>query len=313
MTFNTKAVVLFGASGFVGRNLIDALRGRVETLIGVTRKTRSVPGCTRVILIDELDKLAPLPQETVVIHAAAFRYDASRLEMTQSDILLNNADLNARVFHFCAERGITELRLASSMAVYPAGLPLMDDAAPVDLNEPPNPHEIFYAWSKRWAEIMAELYRRQYGINCITFRLANPYGPYDSTTLAKAHVAPAFVMKALNDAPVFEIRGDPMVERDFTYVGDVVEGFLRSIDLRGCNKTYNLCTGKSTTLLKLAQICLQAACVEKPIESGLPGAFGPAKRLATSSRIKNALSIDFTSLEKGIKLTMEWYRHALKL
>ena len=313
MSLDTKAVVVFGASGFVGRNLINALRDRVETLVGVTGQTRSVPGCTQVVTMESLDSLPPLPPATVVIHVAAYRYDAGRFDMAQSDILLNNADLNARVFHFCAERQIMELRLASSVAVYPAELPLMDDAKPVDLNTPPNPHERFYAWSKRWAEILAQLYRDKFGINCLIFRLSNPYGPYDSTTLAKAHVAPAFVMKALNDSPVFDIRGDPMVERDFTYVGDVVEAFLRSLDYRGRNEIYNLCTGCSTTLLELAKTCLKVAGIEKTIESGKPGGFGPPKRVAASERIKSALSLEFTSLENGIIPTMEWYRHALRL
>ena len=303
-----SAVVLFGASGFVGRNLAQELSGRVEQLIGVTGGTRTVPGCTQVVPLSELATLPALPPDTVVIHVGAFRYDSGRFDLAQSDIVLNNVELNTQVYHFCAERKISEVRLASSVAVYEAGLGVMDDAVPVDLNAPPNPNEAFYAWSKRWAEVIAGLYAQRFGVNSVVFRLSNPYGAHDSVTLAKAHVAPAFVMRALNDDPVFAIKGDPMVERDFVYVGDVVEAFSRSLVWLGRNETYNLCTGHTTTLQDLATTVLKVAGRDKPIEAGKPGAFGPAKRVSTSQRIREALGLDFASLEEGMKPTVAWYR-----
>lgn len=302
------AVVLFGASGFVGRHVAQALAGRVETLIGVTGQSRSVPGCSRVVPLAELSSLPELPADTIVIHLGAFRYDSSRFDLAQSDIVLNNVDLNTRVYHFCAERKIREVRLASSVAVYEAGLAVMDDAVPIDLNAGPNANEAFYAWSKRWAEIIAGLYAQRFGVNSVVFRLSNPYGAYDSVTLTKAHVAPAFVMKALNDDPVFAIKGDPTVERDFIYAGDVAEAFVRSLAWRGRNETYNLCTGATTTLQTLAETVLRVAGSTKPIEAGAPGAFGPAKRISTSQRVRDALGLEFTNLEAGMKPTVEWYR-----
>lgn len=313
MIDHTTAVVIFGASGFVGRNLVNALDGKVETLIGVTNRTRVVPKCTKVVTIDEVSEIPKLPKQTVVINAAAFRYDASRLELAQSDILIHNTDIINKVFHFCAERNIKELRLSSSIAVYPMNLPLMDDSKPVDLNAAPNPHEIFYAWSKRYAETLAELYREKFGINTLTFRLSNPYGPYDSIQEERAHVAPAFVMKALNDKPIFTILGGPSVERDFVYVDDVVKIFLRSLNSRDKHETYNLCTGQSTSLLTLAESCLKITGASKQIVSGAPGAFGPTKRIATSERLQAAMPIEFTGLMDGLKHTIDWYKDALKL
>lgn len=307
-----SAVVVFGASGFVGRNLIDALCGKIPTLIGVTNSGASVPGCTEVVSMAEVETIPSLPDDTVVIHVAAYRYDAGRLALAQSDILKNNAELNTRVFHFCAERKIRELRMASSMAVYQADLDVMDDSIPVDMNAAPNPHEAFYAWSKRWAETMSKLYSDQFGVNSICFRLSNPYGPYDSVSLDKAHVAPAFVMKALNDNRVFEIRGDPMVERDFTYVGDVVSAFIKSLSFQGQNETYNLCSGRSTTLMELAETVMRVAKVNKTIEAGAAGAFGPQKRISSADRVKAAMGLDFAGIEEGMKSTIDWYKDAYK-
>lgn len=306
-----SCIVLFGASGFIGRNIVDALAGRLDRLIGVTGCTLTIPGCESVVLIDELAKLKDLPDDTVVIHVAAFRYDSTRFELAQSDIIQANATLNAAVYHFCAERDIKEVRLASSVAVYDKNLAVMDDTAPLDLNTPPNRHEAFYAWSKRWAEILADLYADRFGVNTVTFRLSNPYGPYDGTDLAKAHVAPAFVMKALNDAPVFEIRGDAGVERDFIYVGDVVDAFLATLAWRDRHEVFNLCTGRMSTLQELAETALRVAGVNKCIQAGTPGAFGPAKRISSGDRIKAELDMQFTNLEDGLRETIAWYREVM--
>lgn len=304
------AVLVFGASGFVGRNLVDRLAADGREVFAVTGSGKPVPGATRTVALASIGDIGHLPSDVVACHLAAYRYDAGRFDLAQSDILLHNNELNGRILHFCAERKIGELRMASSVGVYQAGLEMMDDAQSVDLNTGPFESEAFYAWSKRFAEISAGLYAKRFGVNTVIFRLSNPYGPYDSTNPNKAHVAPAFVMKALDANPVFPIRGDPSVERDFTFVGDVVDVFARSLAWRGRTDTFNVCRGETSTLTALAETVMRVAGVAKPIEAGAPGAFGPAKRVSTSARIRKELGVSFRSLEDGMKPTIDWYRHA---
>ena len=94
------AVIVFGASGFIGRNIVDALAGRVDTLIGVTQRAAAVPGCTAVTTIDRLDDLPALPKETVVINAAAVRYDPRTFREEQSAILRRNVEIANTVYGF---------------------------------------------------------------------------------------------------------------------------------------------------------------------------------------------------------------------
>ena len=166
----------------------------------------------------------------MVVHVAAFRYFASRAVEQQADIVGANLALTDLVYRFALQRGISELRVASSSAVYPAEWPVLDDDRPLDLNLWPHEGEAGYAWSKRWGEIAAEIWRRRSGINTVSFRLTNPYGPFDSLDEGDAHVATAFVIRALNDAEDFEIRGDPSAERDFVFAGDVAAAFIESHD-----------------------------------------------------------------------------------
>jgi UDP-glucose 4-epimerase len=308
----TAPVILFGASGFIGRNLLARLANDNRTVIAVTTSGAPLPGAAQTLAFSALRDAPPLPADAIGVHVAAFRYDSQRFDLSQSDILAQNGAITAGIFGFCAERGVKELRMASSVAVYPAGVAVMDDAIPIDLNAAPIASEAFYAWSKRQAEITASLYAAKYGVHCVSFRLSNPYGPFDSTDPGKAHVAPAFVMKALDANPLFLIRGDAMVERDFTYVGDVVEVFVSSLDWRGRSDVFNVCSGRTRTLQDLAQTAMRIAGVDKTITPGAPGAFGPARRVSTNARIREALQMDFASIEDGMIPTLAWYRHAYR-
>ena len=309
-----KAVVIFGASGFIGRNIVDALAGRVATLVGVTHRTAAVPGCTAVTSIDKLDDVAPLPPDTVVINAAAVRYDAATFRAQQSAILNQNVGIANKVYGFCVARGISEVRLASSVAVYPATWALLDDNKPVDLNAWPHAGEAAYAWSKRWAEISAEVHRRQSGISTLIFRLSNPYGPYDATDPGSAHVAPAFVMRALAPGDTFEIMGNANAERDFVFAGDVAATFAASLAHQGRSDAFNLGFGTTVTIHQLAEAALRAAGREKKIVVSATVDPGVNVRRVTASRLREAFALPpFADLDQGLSLTAAWYREALGL
>ncbi|GJD77062.1 NAD-dependent epimerase/dehydratase family protein [Methylobacterium gregans] len=308
-----EAVVLFGASGFVGRNLAARLAGRVGRLIAVNASGMPVPGADATLPIGALGEVPALPRDTVAIHVAAPRYDAARFATAQADLLAGNIEIANRIYGFCAERGIAEVRMASSVAVYPAERAILDDAVPVDLHAPPHPGEAFYAWSKRWAEIAAGLFRERYGINTIAFRLSNPYGPYDALDEAVAHVLPAFVIRALRPGEVFTIRGDPQVERDFIHVDDVVAVFERSLRRRGESLTANLCSGTTTSLQTLAETILRLAGVARPIAAAGQTGSAVLARRSTNALVRQAFGdLRFTSLEDGLSQTIDWYRHALE-
>src|SRR5579859_3657583 len=140
----TEAVVLFGAGGFLGRNLVAAFAGQVPFLYGVTASGRAVPGTTETFACARIAEIPPLPAETVVVNVAARRHDARRFAREQSAILAHNSEIATRIYEFCVARGIREVRLASSSAVYPAEWDVLDDERPLDLAAPPHEGEAGY-------------------------------------------------------------------------------------------------------------------------------------------------------------------------
>lgn len=310
----TQAVILVGASGFIGRNIVEALRDQVELLIGVTGRSQDVPGCHQTVTLADIDQLPALPAETLVINVAAMRYDARRFRAEQPDIMAANMAIVNQVYGFCVRRGIKEVRYGSSSAIYPASAAVLDDDVAVDLNAWPHDGEAAYAWSRRWGEISGELHRRSHGINTLSFRLTNPFGPFDTLDRAAAHVASAFVLKALEPGPTFEVLGNPDAERDFVFGGDVAAVFAGTLDERGRNEVANIANGRTISIRQFAEAVLRAAGSDKEIVlAGSAGGAGVLIRRATGQRLYRLfphLPV-LGPLDTGLSKTVEWYRHAL--
>ena len=312
----TDAVVVFGAGGFIGRNLVETLRGRVRHLFGVTAAGRAVEGCELTVSAADLAALPPLPRRTAIFHVAAHRYRATHFAAEQASILAANLGLTDLVYRFARERDIREIRAASSAAVYPAEWAVLDDSRPLDLNAWPHDGEAAYAWSKRWGEIAAELWHRHAGINTISFRLTSPYGRFDTLDAAEAHVATAFAIRALDHAPEFIVAGDPEAERDFVFAADVGAAFVASLSLSGVQTAVNCAFGQTTRIAALAHAAMRAAGHERPLRTDPAlGDGGSAVKIrhATATRMRRLLPElpDFRPLDDGMRETVAWYRDAL--
>jgi UDP-glucose 4-epimerase len=151
-------------------------------------------------------------------------------------------------------------------AIYGEGegrdLPLGEDAA----CEPCSP----YAQSKMAAELYLDLYRRLHGVDSVTLRLANIYGPRQDP-YGEAGVIAIF-SAALQEGRQPAVFGTGEQTRDYTFVGDVVRAFLAAAGSHETG-TYNVGTGVETTVLelgeKLAPLC--GASFEPKMEPARPG------------------------------------------
>jgi nucleoside-diphosphate-sugar epimerase len=314
-------ILVIGGSGFVGQNLIGRLAAEIPgagggihpkaEVVSVSGRGQSVRGAHRCLAFEKLAEFKASPRAAVVF-LAAHRYNSENFLNEQSLLLKENTRLIYETFDFCAKNSIREIRATSSIAIYPAGLDLLSDEVHLDLSLAPLANEAFYAWSKRNLEIAARLFFERYKIGTHVFRLSNPYGGCDSIDFKKAHVLPAFVMKALSPEKTFEIKGDPSIERDFVFVDDVTEILMASLSQpqhRGTFEVSNVASGKLTTIGDLARHVCRLAGVEKEFVMGPPTPNSVRRPQVTNKRVQRLYGkTSFLGLDEGLRKTIEWYR-----
>ena len=133
-----------------------------------------------------------------------------------------------------------------------------------------------------------------------------------STT--RAHVAPAFVMRALNADPTFVIRGDATVTRDFTYVANVVDGVLRACEAEGVSgEVFNVATGHRISLNQL--LATMNGLLGTSFEAiYLPGRQGDVRdSQADIAKARTRLGYaPIVSFEEGLRHTLDWCRGEMR-
>ncbi|GAB6945365.1 NAD-dependent epimerase/dehydratase family protein [Vulcanisaeta sp. JCM 14467] len=230
-----------------------------------------------------------------MIHAAAY-VSVPESMSKPLDYLENNVISTARIAHECGKVGAGLIYL-SSAAVYgnPVKLPIPED-------HPINPQSP-YGLSKYLGELVIRHFGEVYGLRYVILRLFNVYGPGQNP--AYAGVIASFIERALRNEPLV-IYGDGEQTRDFIYVGDVAEIVLRIIE-GGLfdNNTYNVGTGRPTTINELARIVMEVLGKKnlKVIhERERPG--DVRHSYAYVGRLRSRIIMNPTPLDVGLRKTL---------
>ncbi|MCG3087997.1 NAD-dependent epimerase/dehydratase family protein [Sporosarcina cyprini] len=178
----------------------------------------------------------------VVVHLAAQTSVGASVENPVADAESNVLGL-VNMLTLATKYGVSKFLFASSAAVYgePVRLPL----AEMDSLNPVSP----YGMSKWLGETYCMKWNELYGLDTVSFRLSNVYGPRQGNG-GEAGVVSHFITNLLMGRTI-EIDGDGEQTRDFIYVTDVADAFLRAAhsQLKG---VYNLSTNTETTIQSLA-------------------------------------------------------------
>jgi UDP-glucose 4-epimerase len=163
----------------------------------------------------------------------------------------------------------------------------------------------FYGVSKLCAEYYLKLYANLYGLDYVSLRYSNVYGPRQDGN-KEAGVVAIFTQKLLNKQ-VCTINGDGLHTRDYVYVGDVVTANLAALNYYN-NDYFNIATGIRMSNNQVYQT------IEKLIKTGLKPIFGPPKpgdvRSSCLSPTKAKKLLKWSpkvSFEEGVKRTVNYY------
>jgi nucleoside-diphosphate-sugar epimerase len=224
--------------------------------------------------------------------------------------------LDGTVFNSAWQADVERIAFASSACVYPTTLQTEQqivEGGMVYLQEPwADPFlpgaalaDGEYGWAKLMGEMALRAYHKQYDLKCVSCRYFTAYGERENET----HAVIALIAKAFVGMDPYEIWGTGQQDRDFTYVGDIVEGSIRAVENVEDGSAVNIGTAEHIKVIDAARLIFQVTSwspqeiffdTTKPV-----GAFS---RAADLTRARALLGWEpGASFEDGLRRTIDWY------
>ncbi|MGZ4030781.1 MAG: NAD-dependent epimerase/dehydratase family protein [Tumebacillaceae bacterium] len=298
-------VLVTGGAGFIGSHIVDeCLRAGHEVVVVdnlTTGREENLNPAAKFynmsVTNPQISALIADEQIEGIIHEAA------QIKVVDSiKDPLHDADVNimgsVNLLQAAREHGVKKFIFAASAASY--GTP---DYLPVDEEHPLRPMS-FYGLSKKAVEEYVRLFHERYNLSYMMFRYANIYGPRQGA-FGEGGVVSIFMERMIKGEPV-NIEGDGGATRDYLYVGDVARANVLALESPVVG-TFNLSTQTEVSVNELFETM-------KKLTGYQHDAVTVAARVGDiyRSSLKNESILTAlpwrpeTSLEEGLRLTIEW-------
>ena len=311
-----KNVLITGGSGLLGTSLTQRFADlgmcvQCTYYSRMPRKFRNVEYLQYDFTKYE-DCLAATKNQDYVMICAVQAAGVKGVRQSPTKTILPNLEIHAGLFEACCENDVKKAVWVSSSSVYQeASFPISEDE--LDLNQ--QPYELYQGigWVYRYLEELAKCYYAKHGLKVGIIRTSNIYGPYDRFDDEKSHVIPALIKRAQQKDDPYIVWGEESIVRDFIFMDDLTEGVLRVLNNYCYADPINISNGIPTTIGELVDIILKVCNHPVTVQ------YDPAKPSAISYRVLDNTKCDKilgkmnkTSLEEGIRKTVEWYnsRHS---
>jgi nucleoside-diphosphate-sugar epimerase len=232
-----------GAAGFIGSHLAEQLQRHGHDIVGVDCFTDYYDPALKeenaaaldVLRLDLADEDLPLDGVDGVFHLAGQPGIRSFGDVFD-DYVRRNLVATRRVFEAAARSGVRVV-FASSSSVY-------GDAETYPTPEAAEPKPISpYGITKHGCEQLARAYARAFGLDVVVLRYFTVYGPRQRPDMAFRRI-----VDALAGGSAFELYGDGLQSRAFTYVADAIDATVAAMERASAGAVYNVGGGAEATL-----------------------------------------------------------------
>lgn len=318
MFWHGHRVLVTGGASFIGSHLVDALvklgatvsvvddlsSGRIENIQHYIRDG------TVEFLHADLRQPATADRAvagtSTVFHLAADHGGRGYVDLHQAPCASNLA-LDGALFLACRSAGVGKIVYASSGCVYP-NFRQTNPAELLYLTEdtvgPPYDADNMYGWAKLMAEMTLKAYCKEWGMKAASCRYFTVYGERGK----EDHAVMAMIARAFVKQSPFVVWGTGEQIRNWTYVGDIVEGTILAAEKIDDGTAINLGTMERTRVIDAVKEVLRYTGHEAEIELHPEMPTGPMNRVANISLARRLLGWEpKVKFMDGLHRTIDWY------
>jgi nucleoside-diphosphate-sugar epimerase len=306
--------LITGAAGFIGSSLCRELLKRGEKVRGIdnfaTGRRENAAELSGKMDFREADLLDMKAMRDAcqgvdyVLHQAAI---PSVPKSVADPVTSHNANINGTLNILMAAREAKVKRVvyAASSSVYgeTPTLPKVETMAPSPISP--------YAVQKLTGEHYMTSFYRVYGLETVSLRYFNVFGPFQDPTSMYSGVLAVFCTRMIGGEPM-TVHGDGEQSRDFTYIDNTVSGNLLAATAPAsqvAGKVFNMATGRRITLNETIEILRKLTGYKGEVKYGPPREGDIKHSLADISQAQQYLGYKpLVTFEEGLERTVAWYR-----
>ena len=307
--WESKKILLTGGKGFLGSHIVENLIQKRQVLTTQIIIPRSRSSDLRIWTNCE----KAVEDVDVIIHLAARVGGIGFNQTHPGSLFYDNIMMGVQLMEAAKRKGTKKFVQVGTVCAYPKYTPApfkeedLWNGYPEETNAP-------YGIAKKALLVMAQAYRKQYGMNIIYLLPVNLYGPRDNFDPESSHVIPALIRKfteaVRKDEKQVIVWGTGNASREFLYVEDAAEGILAATEKYDKPEPVNLGTGQEITIKQLAHLIARLSGFKGQIIWDTTKPDGQPRRCLDISKAKREFGFAAkTDIVTGIQKTIDWYRN----
>jgi len=306
MPFKKKRILITGASGFLGSNLVREMKSQ-----GYAGLQLPAHRDFDLTVQDQVRAMILKYHPDIVIHLAGLVGGILINKEKPADFFYHNLMMGTLMLHESWQGSVEKFVTCIGGCSYPAhaSSPIPEDAL---WEGYPQPESAPYSIAKKMSVVQSQAYRAQYGFNSVVLVPGNLYGPFDNFDLKNSHVIPALIRKVFEAKKrgdsQFQVWGTGKPIRDFIYVGDAVKAIIQALEIYNESEIINISSGIETSIRELVDTIVELVGFQGEVVWDQSKPDGQMRKGFDVKRMNEKLHYTCsTSLRDGLMRTIQWF------